>query len=121
MVKTYGELVKLAREQHSPPMTRKHLAEKLKVTAPFITDIEKNRRLPSLDNQEKIKKLLVNEQLSAFLFDDLAAAGNEDKRIVAEDITRSSQKRSPSKGRHTYEEKSIRQEYQRPGGYSVYL
>lgn len=94
MVKTYGELVKLAREQHSPPMTRKHLAEKLKVTAPFITDIEKNRRLPSLDNQEKIKKLLVNEQLSAFLFDDLAAAGNEDKRIVAEDLAKDIRRKS---------------------------
>ena len=94
MVKTYGELVKLAREQHSPPMTRKHLAEKLKVTAPFITDIEKNRRLPSPDNQKKIKKLLVCEQFPEYMFDDLAAADNEDPRIVSEDLAKDIRKKS---------------------------
>lgn len=86
MVKNYGELIRLARERHSPPMTAKQLAEKLKVTAPFITDIERNRRLPSLENQKKIKKLLVCEGYPEHLFDDLAAAGNEDPRIVAEDL-----------------------------------
>ena len=51
MPENYGELLRMAREQHSPPMTAKQLAEKLKVKAPFITDIEKGRRLPSLINQ----------------------------------------------------------------------
>ena len=52
MPENYGELLRIAREQHSPPMTAKQLAEKLKVKAPFITDIEKGRRLPSLINQK---------------------------------------------------------------------
>ena len=88
MADSYGELIRLAREQQSPPMTAKQLAEKLKVKAPFITDIEKGRRLPSLENQKKIKKLLVCEQYPDHLFDDLAAAGNEDPRIVAEDLAK---------------------------------
>lgn len=86
MITNYGELVRLAREQHSPPMTAKQLAETLKVKPPFITDIEKGRRLPSLQNQNKIKKLLACEQFPNYMFDDLAAADNDDPRIVAEDI-----------------------------------
>ena len=73
MPEKYGELIRVAREQHSPPMTAKQLAEKLKVKAPFITDIEKGRRLPSLSNQKKIKKLLACEQFPDYLFDDLAS------------------------------------------------
>lgn len=88
MVERYGELVRQARERHSPPMTAKLLAEKLKVKPPFITDIEKGRRLPSLENQKKIKKLLACEQYPDQLFDDLAAADNEDPRIVAEDLAK---------------------------------
>lgn len=84
----YGELIRMAREQHSPPLTAKQLAEELKVKAPFITDIEKGRRLPSLSNQKKLKKLLVCEQFPDYLFDDLAAADNEDPRIVAEDLAK---------------------------------
>ena len=94
MPDNYGELVRLAREQHSPPMTAKQLAEKLKVKAPFITDIEKGRRLPSLPNQQKIKKLLVCEQFPDYLFDDLAAADNEDPRIVSEDLAKDIRKKS---------------------------
>ena len=94
MPDNYGELIRLAREQHSPPMTAKQLAEELKVKAPFITDIEKGRRLPSLSNQKKIKKLLVNEQFSEYLFDDLAAADNEDPRIVAEDLAKDIRKKA---------------------------
>ena len=86
MAENYGELIRAAREQHSPPMTAKQFAEKLKVSAPFITDIEKGRRLPSLEIQKRIKKLLVCEQYPDQIFDDLAAAGNEDTRIVAADI-----------------------------------
>lgn len=86
MPNNYGELIRMAREQHSPPMTAKQLAEKMEVKAPFITDIEKGRRLPSLANQEKIKKIFVCEQFPEYLFDDLAAADNEDTRIVAEDL-----------------------------------
>lgn len=94
MPDNYGELVRLAREQQSPPMTAKQLAEKLKVKAPFITDIEKGRRLPSLPNQQKIKKLLVCEQFPDYLFDDLAAADNEDPRIVSEDLAKDIRKKS---------------------------
>lgn len=86
MAKTYGQLVKEARENHDPPMTAKCLAEKLKVRAPFITDIEKGRRLPALANQEKIKELLVDDKHPATMFDDFAAAANDDPRIVAKDI-----------------------------------
>ena len=94
MPDNYGELIRLAREKHSPPMTAKQLAEKLKVKAPFITDIEKGRRLPSLSNQKKIKKLLVSEQFPDYLFDDLAAADNEDPRIVAEDLAKDIRKKA---------------------------
>lgn len=94
MPEKYGELIRMAREQHSPPMTAKQLAEKLKVKAPFITDIEKGRRLPSLSNQKKIKKLLVCEQFPDYLFDDLAAADNEDPRIVSEDLAKDIRKKS---------------------------
>lgn len=82
----YGELLKEARINHNPPMTAKELADQLNVKPPFITDIEKGRRLPSLENQKKIKKLLVSEKFSAWMFDDLAAAANDDPRIVSEDI-----------------------------------
>ena len=98
MPDNYGELVHLAREQHSPPMTAKQLADKLKVKAPFITDIEKGRRLPSLSNQKKIKKLLVSEQFPDYLFDDLAAADNEDPRIVAEDLAKDIRKKAALRG-----------------------
>lgn len=94
MVESYGELIRIAREQHSPPMTAKQLADKLNVKAPFITDIEKGRRLPSLENQKKIKILLVCEQYPEYLFDDLAASCNDDPRIVAEDIAKDIRKKS---------------------------
>lgn len=88
MVANYGELVRVAREAHAPPITAKQLAQTLKVSAPFITDIEKGRRLPALDKQKVIKKLLANEQFPETLFDDLAAADNDDPRIVAEDLAK---------------------------------
>ena len=94
MPDNYGELIRLAREQHSPPMTAKQLAEILKVKPPFITDIEKGRRLPSLSNQKKIKKLLACSKYPDYIFDDLAAADNEDPRIVAEDIAKDIRKKS---------------------------
>ena len=74
MVDRYGELVRQARDAKN--ISAKQLSE------PFITDIEKNRRLPSLQNQNKIKKLLASKQFPETLFDDLAAADNEDTRIV---------------------------------------
>ena len=93
MVTGYGELIRLAREQHSSIMTATQLAEMLKVKVPFITDIEKGRRLPSLRNQNKIKKLLACEQFPPQMFDDLAAADNEDPRIVAEDLAKDIRKK----------------------------
>lgn len=86
MAESYGELIRAAREQHSPPMTAKQLAGNLKVEPPFITDIEKGRRMPSLENQKNIKKLLASEKFPGSLFDDLAAADSGNPRIVAEDI-----------------------------------
>jgi len=87
MVKSYGELLCAARKTHDPPMTAKELADLLEVKPPFITDIEKGRRLPSLDTQKKIKKLLVCDKYPADMFDDLAAEDNPDCRIVAEDLS----------------------------------
>ena len=91
MVDSYGELVRQAREAKN--ISAKQLSEKLNVSAPFITDIEKNRRLPSLQNQNKIKKLLASKQFPETLFDDLAAADNEDTRIAAEDIAKDIRKK----------------------------
>ena len=93
MIRNYGELIRLARQLHSPPLTAKQLADSLKVKAPFITDIEKGRRLPSLSNQEKIKKLLSCERFPEHMFDDLAAADHEDPRIVAADIAKDIRKK----------------------------
>lgn len=87
MPKSYGQVVYAARKYHNPPMTAKELADALNVKPPFITDIEKGRRLPSLDTQRKIKKLLVCDKYPTCMFDDLAAAGNPDSRIVAEDLS----------------------------------
>ena len=67
MVSNYGELVKAARAAQSPPMSAKELADYLKVKPPFITDIEKGRRLPSLENQKKIKEKLVCDQYQSVL------------------------------------------------------
>lgn len=80
MVDSYGELVRQARDAKN--ISAKQLSEKLNVSAPFITDIEKNRRLPSLQNQNKIKKLLASKQFPETLFDDFAAAGNDDTRMI---------------------------------------
>lgn len=91
MVDSYGELVRQARDAKN--ISAKQLSEKLNVSAPFITDIEKNRRLPSLQNQNKIKKLLASKQFPETFFDDLAAAGNDDTRIVAEDIAKDIRKK----------------------------
>ena len=94
MAGSYGDLIRMARKAQSPPITAKQLADKLKVSAPFITDIEKNRRLPSLQNQEKIKMLLACEEFPGYMFDDLAAADNEDPRVVAEDLAKDIRKES---------------------------
>lgn len=94
MAGSYGDLIRRARKAQSPPITAKQLADKLKVSAPFITDIEKNRRLPSLQNQEKIKILLACEEFPGYMFDDLAAADNEDPRVVAEDLAKDIRKES---------------------------
>ena len=86
MVQTYGQLIKEVRRSHDPPISSKELAILLGVSPPFITDIEKSRRLPSLVKQKQIKQLLACNQYPEELFDDLAANDNPDIRIVAEDI-----------------------------------
>ena len=75
-------------------MTAKDLAKALHVPPPFITDIEKGKRLPSLENQNRIKKLLANDVYPEIIFDDLAAHDNDDPRVVAEDIAKAIRKSS---------------------------
>lgn len=87
MVESYGQMLCDARKHHNPPLTAKELAAALEVKPPFITDIEKGRRLPSLDTQKKIKAILASDEYPDYVFDDLAAADNSDTRIVAEDLS----------------------------------
>lgn len=93
MVESYGRILCNAHKFHDPPMTPKELADALKVKPPFIIDIEKGRRLPFLDTQKKIKKLLVCNKYPEYLFDDLAAASNTDPRIIAEDLSKAIRER----------------------------
>jgi transcriptional regulator with XRE-family HTH domain len=93
MATNYGNLLRTAREFHTPPLSGKQLADILKVKPPFITDIEKGRRLPSLKTQRQIKKVLACEQYPDLLFDDFAAADNDDPRIVAEDLAKALRER----------------------------
>lgn len=86
MTGKYGAFLKYARINHDPPLTAKELADRLHVKPPFITDIEKGRRLPSLENQKKIKNLLASSKFPENKFDDLAAIDNDDPRVVAEDV-----------------------------------
>lgn len=92
MQESYGQILYAARRYREPPMSAKELADALEVKPPFITDIEKGRRLPSLDTQKKIKKLLACDKYPGYLFDDLAAASNPDSRIVAEDLSQAIRK-----------------------------
>ena len=84
---TYGQLIHAARQHHDPPMTAKAFADKIDVKPPFVTDLEKGRRLPSLETQKKIKEVLACDEYPELLFDDLAAISNSDSRVVAEDIS----------------------------------
>ena len=93
MAESYGQMLCAARKHHDPPMSAKELADELKVKPPFITDIEKGRRLPSLDTQKKIKRLLACDKYPDYLFDDLAADSNPDSRIVAEDLSQAIRKK----------------------------
>ena len=88
MIETYGQLIHAARQHHDPPMTAKAFADKIDVKPPFVTDLEKGRRLPSLETQKKIKEVLACDEYPKLLFDDLAAISNSDSRVVAEDISR---------------------------------
>lgn len=90
---SYGQILRAARKHHAPPLSARELADELNVKPPFITDIEKGRRLPSLDTQKKIKDLLACDRYPEHLFDDLAASSNPDCRIVAEDLSRAIRKK----------------------------
>lgn len=79
-------MVILARENHSPSITAKDLANELGVSPSFITDIEKGRRLPSLKNQNKISSILKSAAFPAELFDDVAAENSDNKCVVAADL-----------------------------------
>lgn len=93
MESTYGQMLRAARKYHTPPISARELADALAVKPPFITDIEKGRRLPSLDTQKKIKKILACKKYPENVFDDLAAADNPDNRIVAEDLSQAIRKK----------------------------
>ena len=61
--------------------------DKIDVKPPFVTDLEKGRRLPSLETQKRIKELLACDEYPKLLFDDLAAISNSDSRVIAEDLS----------------------------------
>lgn len=82
----YGKYVRAARLAHDPPLSAKEFAKAIGVSGAHVTDIEKGRRLPSLEKQNEISGLLANDTFPKLQFDDLAAASNENMRIVAGDI-----------------------------------
>lgn len=88
MISSYGELIKQSLNDSEKFNTSLELAKALKITAPFISDIQRNKRLPSLKVQKRIKELLSNSKYPPELFDDLAAISNDDDRIVATDLAK---------------------------------
>lgn len=85
-MKTYGELIKLALSDSDKFNTAKELADELNISATHLSDIQKDKRLPSIKVQNKIKKALVSESHPPNEFDDLAAKCYPDDRVVAKDL-----------------------------------
>lgn len=88
LLKTYGDLVKQALVDNQKFNTAKELADELDISATHLSDIQKNKRLPSLELQIKIKNLLKSDKYPPDEFDDLAAKGYPDDRIVAKDLAK---------------------------------
>lgn len=86
LLKTYGELIKQTLEDSNKFNTAKELADELNISATHLSDIQKDKRLPSIKVQSKIKKALASESHPPDEFDDLAAKCYPDDRVVAKDL-----------------------------------
>lgn len=88
LLKTYGELIKQALLDSDKFNTAKELADELNISATHLSDIQKDKRLPSIKVQNKIKKALESESHTPDEFDDLAAKCYPDDRVVAKDLAK---------------------------------
>ena len=88
LLKTYGELIKQALSDSDKFNTAKELADELNISATHLSDIQKEKRLPSITLQGEIKKALVSESHPPDEFDDLAAKCYPDDRVVAKDLAK---------------------------------
>ncbi len=88
LLKTYGELIKQALSDSDKFNTAKELADELNISATHLSDIQKDKRLPSIKVQNKIKKALESESHPPDEFDDLAAKCYPDDRVVAKDLAK---------------------------------
>lgn len=88
LLKTYGELIKQALSDSDKFNTAKELADELNISATHLSDIQKDKRLPSIKVQNKIKKALESESHTPDEFDDLAAKCYPDDRVVAKDLAK---------------------------------
>ena len=79
-MKTLGDRIRELREQHD--LSVRELAKKLKVSAPFLSDVELGRRHPSGDVLERLASLLgtTTEDLKRY---DARPPVQELKRIAA--------------------------------------
>ena len=87
-MKTYGELIKQALSDSDKFNTAKELADELNISATHLSDIQKDKRLPSIKVQNKIKKALESESHPPDEFDDLAAKCYPDDRVVENDLAK---------------------------------
>ena len=87
-MKTYGELIKQALSDSDKFNTAKELADELNISSTHLSDIQKDKRLPSIKVQNKIKKALESESHPPDEFDDLAAKCYPDDRVVAKDLAK---------------------------------
>lgn len=88
LLKTYGELIKQALSDSDKFNTAKELADELNISATHLSDIQKDKRLPSITLQNKIKKALKSKKHPPDEFDDLAAKCYPDDRVVAKDLAK---------------------------------
>lgn len=88
LLKTYGELIKQVLSDSDKFNTAKELADELNISATHLSDIQKDKRLPSIKVQNKIKKALESESHPPDEFDDLAAKCYPDDRVVAKDLAK---------------------------------
>jgi len=80
--KTFGEVLKRLREEKD--VTLRELARKLNVSAPFLSDVEKNRRAPL--TTERLKQVVEALNLSENEERELMDAVATQKKVIAPDI-----------------------------------